>query len=527
MKVALLQLELTAGDLRGNAEAIAAAALEQAKNGAQLCATPELALIGYEACDYLRYPSFVALAQALPVEIAARLAGSGCALLLGGVELSASGELLNSAILINNGKAAPFCAKRALRPEEKPYFSPGDGSAILELAGERVAVCLGEDWRDCQNAPEAAPFSILANMSASPFAAEEIGKRETAFSSLAVERQCAALNVNAAGASDGLIYAGGSFAVNPQGACGQASHFAHAGLLFDSGISAALEFWPEAASPRLIQQALVFGVRQYFLKSGQSKAVLGLSGGIDSALVAALACDALGPENVTGLLMPSPWSSGHSVADAKELAANLGMKSEILPIQDLMKAFSGALARAFAGLPEDVAEENVQARIRGVLVMAWANKFGMLALATGNKSELAVGYSTMYGDSCGALEVIGDLYKTEVYEISRHLNASQGGVIPENILAKEPSAELRPGQTDRDSLPPYNELDGILRALLDKRLDVEQTSALGYPKPLVQKVAKLVARAQFKRMQSPPVLRIHAPAFLRMPVDGSFPFDLN
>jgi NAD+ synthase/NAD+ synthase (glutamine-hydrolysing) len=283
------------------------------------------------------------------------------------------------------------------------------------------------------------------------------------------------------------------------------------------------DFTPEAE----IWRALVLGVRDYCAKTGQGSVVLGLSGGVDSALTAAIACDALGAENVLGLLMPSPYSSGHSLTDALALAGNLGMRTATLSVEPAMNAYDAILAEVFSGCPPDVTEENLQARIRGNLLMACSNKFGRMLLTTGNKSEISVGYCTIYGDMCGGLAVIGDLYKTEVYRLCRWLNGQGRQSIPENILVKPPSAELRPNQTDQDSLPPYEELDAILYCLLEQRMSVEEIAAAGHGREIVRRVAHLVRVAEFKRRQAAPVLKITSQAFgigWRMPLACRYEF---
>jgi NAD+ synthetase len=369
---------------------------------------------------------------------------------------------------------------------------------------------------------EHPPFDVLVNLSASPFAAGKHALRRNMLNALARKYAAHILYVNAVGGNDDLIFDGRSVYVLPDGSCGaQAKSFAEDVLLVDLDEPAA--FFPEDAQTpeEEIWRALTLGVGDYCAKTGQSSAVVGLSGGVDSSLTAAIAVNALGADNVLGLLMPSPYSSEHSLADAHALAENLGIAAVTLPIEPVMTAYTRTLAGAFVGKEADVTEENLQARIRGNLLMAFSNKFGKLLLTTGNKSEISVGYCTIYGDMCGALAVIGDLYKTEVFQVCRWLNSSRPGYIPEHTILKPPSAELRPNQTDQDSLPPYEELDAILKLMLEERCGVESVAARGYSRETALRVARMVGLAEFKRRQSAPVLKITYQAFgvgWRMPI---------
>jgi NAD+ synthase/NAD+ synthase (glutamine-hydrolysing) len=421
----------------------------------------------------------------------------------------------------------------------------------------RLALTICEDvWNDFGYWPstiyrsdplgELPEFDVLVNLSASPFSVAKQDLREDMMGALARRFSAEALYVNQAGANDELIFDGRSFHLSPSGeVLARARAFDEDLLLCElmAGKSAPAGSpkaparapvsppengaggrpGPNMGPEREAFEALTLGVRDYCRKNNLKTVLLGLSGGIDSALTAAIAAEAVGPENVRGVLMPSPYSSRHSLDDARELCRNLGLgSSSVLPIEEAMRAFSNILGETFAGREPDTTEENIQARIRGVLLMALANKFGSLLLTTGNKSEIAVGYCTIYGDMCGALAVIGDLYKTEVFRLARWLNRTKGRVvIPENTIAKPPSAELRPNQTDQDSLPPYDRLDEILKFLIEDCEGPAALEARGFDPATVRRVANLVRLGEFKRRQGAPVLKITSRAFgvgWRMPI---------
>jgi NAD+ synthetase len=540
MKCALLQINATVGDIAANAGRIANAVREAAARGAELCLTPELALVGYPPRDLLLYPAFVAQAEEAAARLAGEIAPLGAALVLGNIGKNLSGRgkaLYNQALFLDRGEIRARYSKRLLPTydvfDEARYFEPGDAPCVVDYKGLRVALTVCEDiWNDSAfwDNPAYAldpleghpPCDLLVNISASPFTVGKQTLRQDMLATLARKHAVPVLYANLTGGNDDLVFDGRSLHMTPEGLSSRARGFAEDLLVVDaaappSSSIARDDFTPEAE----IWRALTLGLGDYCRKSGRTSAILGLSGGVDSSLVAALACEALGRERVAGLLMPSPYSSGHSLADAARLASNLGLSTTTLPIEGLMRAYDAVLASSFAGRAPDAAEENLQARIRGNLLMAFSNKFGQLLLTTGNKSEISVGYCTIYGDMCGALAVIGDLYKTEVFRLCRWLNSRRGGVIPENVLAKPPSAELRPGQTDQDSLPPYGELDAILEAMLEKRRSVAEIASAGHPPETVRKVAELVQAAEFKRRQAAPVLKITGYAFglgWRMPI---------
>lgn len=548
MKIAIAQLNPIIGDLTGNAQAILKAAKKAADLGARLLLTPELSLCGYPPRDLLLMPSFVEgiaselskLAQDLPENLA---------VLVGVVEPNPKAEftggkpLFNSMALLEKGKIKQIFHKRLLPTydvfDEDRYFEPGLEPNNFTLDRVRIGVTICEDlWNDEEfwgkRTYAVNPIADLAkigvdftvNLSASPYSVGKPDLRKAMLSHSAVRYQQPIIYTNQIGGNDDLIFDGSSFAVNKQGEliCALASFETElATIEFDEKsqefVSGTIAHKPENADEE-IWSALVLGVQDYTYKCGFSKVLIGLSGGIDSSLVAAIAREALGAENVLGVLMPSPYSSDHSVKDALALARNLGISTHTLPIANLMHAYDESLINIFAGTEFGIAEENIQSRIRGNLLMAIANKFGYLLLSTGNKSEMAVGYCTLYGDMNGGLAAIADVPKTRVYSICKWLNRYRE-IIPENVLEKPPSAELKPGQVDQDSLPSYDVLDDILEKLIHKHESIAQIIASGHDAAVVEKVVKLVSRAEFKRRQAPPGLKITDRAFgtgWRMPI---------
>jgi len=517
MRCALLQINTKAGDIARNAGLIADRAEEAAAQGADLVITPELALTGYPPRDLLLVPAFAEEAERAALALAGRLAG-GPALVLGAIGRNPGRgrPLFNQAVFLAGGRVNAAYNKRRLSTvgifDETHYFEPGEAPVLVELQGRRLALTI--DWDIRLEPGEAHPGDVMINISASPFVSGRQAERRDRLAALARRRRVHLLWVNLVGGNEELIFDGHSLWAGPEGeTLARARGFAEDMLLID--LDRPGPAGPDPDDPALEAEhwrALTLGLADYCAKQGFRRAVLGLSGGVDSALSAALAVAALGPENVLGLLMPSPYSSDHSLADALALAANLKIKTETLPIRPVMEAYAGLLAAPFAGLAPDTTEENLQARIRGQILMAFANKFGALLINTGNKSEGAVGYCTIYGDSCGGLAVIGDLYKTEVYRLCRWLN-SEREVIPHNVLTKAPSAELRPGQTDQDSLPPYEELDLMLRGLFEERHGTADLAAAGFDAAVAERVVALVRAAEFKRRQAPPALKVSADSF--------------
>ncbi|MEH2272070.1 MAG: NAD+ synthase [Nostoc sp.] len=552
MKIAIAQINPTIGDLVLNAQKILEAVQRAASSGARLLLTPELSLCGYPPRDLLLNPSFVEamgttlqnLAQDLPPNLA---------VLVGTVEpnvkahISGGKTLFNSIALLENGQVKQVFHKRLLPTydvfDERRYFEEGLQANYFTLDDIHIGVTICEDlWNDEEfwgkrsyTVNPIADLAILGvdlivNLSASPYTAGKQQFRETMLKHSAVRFQQPMIYTNQVGGNDDLIFDGRSFALNRQGEIMCRARGFDTDLLVVEFDETQRDLQLGSVEPMYesedeeIWQALVLGVRDYARKCRFSKVVLGLSGGIDSAIVAAIATAALGKENVLGVLMPSPYSSEHSISDAVALAENLGIKTNLLPIGELMQGFDQTLGDLFAGTEFGLAEENIQSRIRGNLLMAIANKFGYLLLSTGNKSEMAVGYCTLYGDMNGGLAVIADVPKTRVYSLCQWLNRDRE-IIPQNVLTKAPSAELKPGQVDQDSLPPYEVLDDILQRLIHNHQSAAQIVAAGHDAVIVDRVIQMVARAEFKRRQAPPGLKITDRAFgtgWRMPIASNW-----
>ena len=539
MRVALLQINPTAGDISGNSALIVRAARRAQDLGCDLMVTPELALMGYLPRDLLMNQGFVRRSCQALHQIASELAGAP-PLLVGVATPNPSDmgrPLFNSAVLVHGGVGESF--HKTLLPtydvfDEDRYFEPAPGPQILELNGWRLGISICEDvWNDRdfwqRRRYHEDPIEMLAasgaqailNLSSSPFIAGKQVLRERMLGHMAQKYKMPVAYVNQVGGNDDLIFDGRSCAFEASGKLfARAKGFLEDVIIADladrSGSIASDDFETEAE----IWNALALGIRDYAAKTRFSTVLLGLSGGVDSALTAAIAADAVGAENVLGVLMPSRYSSSGSVDDSIELARNLGIRTMTLPISGIMKTYDAVLADAFQGRNPDVTEENIQSRIRGNLLMALSNKFGSLLLTTGNKSEMSVGYCTLYGDMNGGLAVIADLPKMMVYRVSRWRNRRRPD-IPESILSKAPSAELRPDQTDQDSLPPYDLLDQILELHIEQCHSAEEIIAQGFDEPTVRRVLRLVRIAEFKRKQAAPVLKVTSRAFgtgWRMPI---------
>jgi len=548
MKIGLLQINTTVGDLAGNAARIAEAVRQAQGLGAELCLAPEMALTGYPPRDLLLAPAFVDQAWRALEELAKRLE-NGPALLVGTAVRTGRNQgkpLYNCAALLAKGLIGAVIPKTLLPTydvfDEDRYFEPGDCPAFIELSGKRLGVTICEDiWNDKdfwkkplyrQDPVERLAgegLDAILNISASPFFLGKQQVREAMVGNAARKYGLPVLYCNQVGGNDDLIFDGRSMAFDAKGRlAARAEGFASQVLLVDlDDLAEGAENKTQAVSEDDFTPegeawpALVLGVRDYAAKCGFKGALLGLSGGIDSSLTAAVAVEALGPDKVLGVLMPSPHSSQGSLDDSLGLASRLGMRTMTLPISPIMESFDKALSPAFAGLTPDVTEENIQSRIRGNLLMALSNKFGLLLLTTGNKSELAVGYCTIYGDMSGGLAVISDVPKTLVYSLARHVNARQGGVIPQAVLDKPPSAELKPDQTDQDSLPDYGILDSILHLRVERHKSRHEIVAEGFDKAVVDKVCGMVKSAEFKRRQAAPGIKITDTAFgtgWRMPL---------
>jgi len=550
MKIAIAQLNPTIGDITNNAQAIIEAAQAAAKQNVRLLLTPELSLCGYPPRDLLLYPNFVeAMAEELKV-IASKLPDN-IAVLVGTVEKNlhahSKGQkpLYNSMALLDQGEIKEIFHKRLLPTydvfDEDRYFEPGYEANFFSLDDIKVGVSICEDlWNDEQfwgkRNYEVNPIEelaqlgvdIIVNLSASPYTVGKQKLREAMLTHAATAYNKPIVYANQVGGNDDLIFDGNSVAFNSSGKLAVHGKSFETDLIvvnLDELISSKpakeeSNKQRESDSNCEIFNALVLGVKDYAQKCGFSKAILGLSGGIDSALVAAIAAAALGAENVLGILMPSPYSSDHSVSDALDLVNCLGIKSQKLEIKSGMEAYDQILEPLFADTQFGIAEENIQSRIRGNLLMAIANKFGHLLLSTGNKSEMAVGYCTLYGDMNGGLAVIADVPKTRVFELCRWLNRDRE-VIPVNIITKPPSAELKPDQKDSDSLPPYEILDDILDRIVCQHQSATNIVKAGHDADIVTKVIKLVTCAEFKRRQAPPGIKITDRAFgtgWRMPI---------
>lgn len=541
MRVALLQLNPVVCDLRVNAKKIVQAAARAFEKGADICVTPELAVMGYPSRDLFLTPGIIEECLDAVRWVAEMTAHAG-PLLVGLPFYGNKGEkfLYNGACLVTGGKISRFFGKVLLPDydvfDEPRYFSAYDRPGYFDFQGRRVGVTICEDiWNSHDSGHRgrymADPVRDLArqkvdliiNMSASPFSLGKQETRKTLLCSLAGKYGLPFLFCNQVGGNDDLVFAGRSLAVDEKGGILAAGReFEEDCLLADLDNPDKNKVCFHDRSPESeAWNALVLGIRDYVRKSGFSSVLLGLSGGIDSALTAAAAARALGPENVTGVLMPSPYSSRGSIDDSLDLAGNLGIKTLTIPIESLMRAYDSSLAPVFEGLEPDVTEENIQSRIRGSLLMALSNKFGALVLAAGNKSELAVGYCTIYGDMAGALAPLSDVPKTLVYAMSRWINRKGDVRIPENIIRKAPSAELKPGQKDQDSLPDYEILDQILHMHIEDHAREKEIIARGFDPETTRLVMDMVRKAEFKRQQSPPGIKITKRAFgtgWRMPM---------
>ncbi len=540
MKIALAQINPTVGDFSGNLEKIVAASRRASAEGARLTVFSELAICGYPPADFLEKPSFLARCRTAVDELASATADLSTAVVAGvalPTEPGSGKPAVNAAVLLDSGRLLLEQHKRLLPFydvfDEQRYFSPSRQQQVVELDGLRLAISICEDaWND-KNFWHRRLYSvdpmeelmrqhpaIHINLSSSPFWHGKRAIRREMLAAIARRDGVPVLMCNQVGGDDSLLFDGSSLAIDAQGELiAQAASFAEDLVVVDPFLSVgapgftALRPEPKDDDTEAAYHALVLGTRDYVRKCGFSKVLVALSGGIDSALVAAIAKDALGAENVLGIGMPSPYSSSGSIDDSRKLAANLGIRFELIGISDLFEEYTKALGPLFEGLKPDTTEENIQSRIRGTLMMALSNKFSALVLTTGNKSEMAVGYCTLYGDMVGALAVIGDLVKTRVYAVCRWLNRDSE-VIPHAILEKPPSAELRPGQKDTDSLPPYEVLDPILEAYVERYEPPERIAEeRGFPLELVQQVVRLVERSEYKRQQAAPVLKVTTKSF--------------
>lgn len=550
MRIAIAQLNYHIGNFEGNLQKMLDALETARSQNADIVCFAELATVGYPPRDFLEFDDFIALAEHSIQQLCK--AAQGIAVVIGSPSRNPKPEgknLFNSAYFLADGKVQ-HVQHKALLPtydifDEYRYFEPASKFNVVEYKGKKIALTVCEDIWDVPYHPEGLihfdplytkiPLDevvdqkpdFVINVSASPFSFTHAKRRLQVLKANCDRYKVPFFYINHTGAQTEIIFDGGSVAMRSDGTVlEEFPYFEEAVKTFD--LSTLENPGPSKTRPkekiRLIHDALVEGLKNYFQKLGFKHAILGLSGGIDSAVVAVLAARALGKDNVRVLLMPSRFSSDHSVNDARQLAINLGCQYDILPIEKIYDNYTETLATDFRGLPFGLAEENLQARIRGTLLMAYSNKFGNILLNTTNKSEMAVGYGTLYGDLCGGLSVIGDVYKTEVYDLARFMNEGKE-VIPENIITKPPSAELRPDQKDSDSLPEYEELDPILFNYIEGRMSPQEIIEKGHDEAIVRRVLRLVNINEFKRHQTAPVLRVSDKAFgmgRRMPIVGKY-----
>lgn len=535
MRIALGQINTTVGDLSGNASLILRTARRASESRADVVVFPELSLIGYPPQDLLDRPALLEQAESELRRLAAETAPLRIPIICGTVEAVDSSEgkrIWNTAVVLQRGQIQ-FRQRKMLLPnydvfDEQRYFRSAESQDICHLGTTPVALTICEDaWND-KSYWETRLYArdpvaeltgqgakALISINASPFHMQKRDLRRQIFANTARRHGVPVVYVNQVGGNDQLVFDGSSFAMDATGrVIAQAASFAEDLVFADIRTGAGDLHGTHANELEAVYDALVLGTRDYLRKCGFSRVVIGLSGGIDSSLVAAIAVEAVGKENVTGIGMPGPYSSDHSVKDARDMAEKLGVRFELVPIQAGYEAAVASLESLFAGTQPGVAEENIQSRLRGLTLMAYSNKFDALVLTTGNKSEIAVGYCTLYGDMCGGLAVISDVPKTMVYELCRVANQRLHGAIPESVFTKPPSAELRPDQKDSDSLPEYEVLDPILRAYVEE----SQTPAtiaerLGLPSELVRDVVRKVDRSEYKRQQAAPGIKVTSKAF--------------
>ena len=545
LSIALAQLNPTVGDVEGNLVLVRRARKDAAALGADLVVFSELVLVGYPPEDLVLRPSFVQAAAAALRELQHETAAGGPGLVVT-LPWAQDGHVFNAVALVADGRAE-LRFKRELPNygvfDEKRVFTPGPLPDPVDFRGARLGLPVCEDvwYPECAAHLAAAGAQLLLVPNGSPFEVEKFHQRLELARERVTESGLALAYVNQVGGQDELVFDGGSFVMNPGGTLAHVLPCWSEALVLTSwdchnGRYAAMgspSSYTEPTRSEQVYSAMVLGLRDYVRKNGFPGVVLGLSGGIDSALTAAVAVDALGAERVRGVRLPSRFTSDTSQDDAAASACALGMQLETLAIEPPVQAIEETIAPLFAGRPRDVAEENVQARIRGVLLMAISNKFGELLVTTGNKSEMSVGYATLYGDMCGGYSVLKDVYKTEVYTLSHWRNdhvpagglGPRGRVIPESSLTRAPTAELRPNQTDQDSLPPYDVLDAILTGLIEHEQSVEEITGCGFSRDVVTRVQRMLFSAEYKRRQAPPGVKITRKSFgrdRRYPLTNAF-----
>lgn len=547
MKIAIAQQNYHIGNFDANLTKIRQGIEQARKQGADIVVFSELAVCGYPPRDFLEFNDFIRRSNALIEEL--KVDSHDIAIAVGAPTVNPRIEgkdLYNSAYFIAGGEILHVAHKTLLPTydvfDEYRYFEPASEFKTFEYKGFRIAMTICEDiWNVGNENPlytispmdEMMPQQpqVMLNLSASPFTYSHAQERIDTLRANVSRYKVPIFYVNGTGAQTELIFDGGSLIMNDAGiVVDELPYFEECIRTYEleTLINSTGKCSSDQAQPKekitLIHQALVIGIKDYFSKLGFKQAILGLSGGVDSALVLALACEALGAQNVRAVLMPSQFSSDHSIDDAMKMVHSLGCMHDIVPIRAVFDTFMQILEPQFKGTSFNVTEENLQARIRANILMALSNKFGYILLNTSNKSETAVGYGTLYGDMCGGISVIGDLYKTEVYALCRHLN-KHANIIPENILTKAPSAELRPGQKDSDSLPEYDQLDRVLYQYIECRKGPRSLVEMGFDKALVEKILRLVNINEYKRHQTPPILRVSPKAFgvgRRLPIVGKY-----
>ena len=542
MNIAISQINTTVGDFEGNSDKIVDAWRHADKAGAELVVLPELALCGYPPRDLLAKPAFLRQNQ-MALERLAKRGGRAVAVVgYASVNETNSGRpARNSAAVLRDGQVAALRHKTLLPTydvfDEDRYFEPATDNTPVEILGKKIGITICEDiWNDevflndrrYGRSPTdeltGSGIELLLNLSASPWNLGKEHSRHVLLSQLSTKACCPVVYCNLVGGNDELVFDGGSQYYNGHGVLGASGEMFAEDLLLVDTETIVPKSSDTSGDDEKIHKALSLGVRDYLHKCGFASAVIGLSGGIDSAVTATVAVDALGAENVRGVAMPSQYSSQGSLEDAEHLANALGIQYDVVPIGPVFEQLKSQLGKIFEGLNEDTTEENMQARIRGNILMSMSNKFSSLLLTTGNKSELAVGYCTLYGDMCGGLAVISDLPKTKVYSLAKWINRDRE-IIPESTLTKPPSAELRPSQVDQDSLPPYDMLDSILEAYVVDGQDADSIIASGHEKTTVERIIRLINLNEYKRRQAAPGIKITSKAFgvgRRIPVAKRF-----
>ena len=535
LRIALAQINAHLGDLRGNAARIRAARAEAARQGADLLVTPEFSIAGYPPEDLVLRPAFNQAALAEIERLSAETADGGPGLVVGGPWVE-GGKRHNALFVLDAGRILARRAKHELPNygvfDDRRVFDPGPAPGPVAFRGFRLGLMICEDWWTPAVSETLAETGaeVLIAINGSPFELGKAGRRVDLAVARVVETGLGFVFLNQVGGQDELVFDGASFALNPDRSLAvQMPHFAE-GVTVTEWVREgdALVCAPQPPAPMLEEteaawRAMMLGLSDYVAKNGFPGVLLGLSGGIDSALTAAVAVDALGPERVRAVMLPSAYTSAGSLEDAAECARLLGIRLDTIPILPAMEAMSAMLRPVLGGPPEGLTAENLQARIRGMALMALSNASGEMLLTTGNKSEMSTGYATLYGDMAGGFSVLKDVYKTTVFALARWRNAQHpagvlgpaGPVMPERVIAKPPSAELRPGQTDQDSLPPYEVLDAILQGLIEREAGVDELVTAGHDRATVLRVQRLLARAEYKRRQAPPGVKLTARAFGR------------